>query len=28
MHDFLNVDGTSDSAGAAPEAVAEAWKPE
>ena len=28
MHDFLNVDGTSESAGAAPEAVAAAWKPE
>jgi Fe-S cluster biosynthesis and repair protein YggX len=28
MHDFLNVDGTSDAAGAAPAAVAEAWKPE
>ena len=28
MHDFLNVDGTSKAAGAAPEAVAAAWKPE
>lgn len=28
MHDFLNVDGESGKAGAAPEAVAAAWKPE
>ncbi|MBJ95029.1 MAG: hypothetical protein CMP23_11235 [Rickettsiales bacterium] len=28
MHDFLNVDGTSESAGQAPQAVASEWTPE
>jgi len=27
MHDFLNVDGTSQSAGQAPQAVASEWTP-